>query len=252
MLRDRHKARRSRVVCLLIIASLAQHAIAQPAINYESVSRTVLTKVVGVPDGAYANGNFGTAKFWQPQGGTLIKGSNVMVMMDTGNQVIRKVDWGLQTVSHIAGNVTVLGNCLDQSCPANSFRDGIAGAATFTMPYSVQMHHQNRHAFVADTRSNAIRKVNLYTSNVLTIIRDVGYPTDIVSWDNKIAFCEGQGHSIWIYSAIDTPMLNQVSGAVWNTNNLALLSGANNPASGLYAEGSGGVGGKFVLKPQRG
>lgn len=172
----------------------------------------------------------------------LIQGSNVMIMADTENQLIRKVDWGTQTVSSIVGNATVQGNCLDESCPSNSFKDGISDSATFTMPYSVQMHKNQKYALVADTRSNAIRKINLYTSTVHTVLRDRGYPTDVVSWGNKVAFCDGQNHTIWVYSNVDDVLMAQASGT-WSLSNLAILSGGNSPTNGLYVEGTGGAGG---------
>lgn len=130
----------------------------------ESSARYAKTKVAASPDGGYLSADFSQALFWQPQGGMLVNGTNIMVMADTQNQAIRKVDWGERTVGHLAGNPGVQGDCLDQSCPANSFTDGVGLAATFTMPYAVQLHHQQRHAFVADTRSGAIRRVHLYTN----------------------------------------------------------------------------------------
>lgn len=126
---------------LFLILCTAPHLIhSQDSIIYDDTDRRVITKVPGVVGGNYVNGAFADSRFWQPQGGMLIAGSNVMVMADTENQVVRKVDWGSKTTSHIVGNATVTGNCLDGSCPANSFSDGTGTSVTLTMPYSVQMH----------------------------------------------------------------------------------------------------------------
>jgi sugar lactone lactonase YvrE len=225
------------VSCLLwLVLAQAQD------ITYDSMTRYVKTKVVGVPDGDHVNGAFSSARLWQPQGGMLIKDSNIMILADTENQVIRRVDWGAQTVNDIVGNATVQGNCLDESCPPNSFTDGTGVAATFTMPYGVQLHHEQKYALVADTRSNAIRKLNLYTNTILTVIRNVGYPTDVVSHGNSIWFCDGQNHSIWKYNNLNAGLMDQTSGE-WPTGDLQFLSGANHPQTGQYAEGVGGVGG---------
>lgn len=117
----------------------------QDTIIYDNTNRRVITEIPGVVGGNYVNGVFAQSRFWQPQGGMLIAGSNIMVMADTGNQVIRQVNWGTQTTSLIAGNATVMGNCLDNTCPANSFADGTGAAATFTMPYTVEMHTEMRY-----------------------------------------------------------------------------------------------------------
>lgn len=131
-----------RLILFLLALGYVQ---SQDTITYDDSNRRVITKVPGDLGGDYVNGAFAQSRFWQPQGGMLIAGSNVMVMADTGNQVIRKVDWGAKTTSLVIGNATVTGNCLDNTCPANSFSDGTGAAATLTMPYSVKMHHQMRY-----------------------------------------------------------------------------------------------------------
>lgn len=79
--------------------------------------------------------------------------------------------------------------------------------------------------------------MNLYTSTVLSVLRNVGHPTDVVSWGTNIAFCDGQNHSIWIYTGVDNTKMAQTSGT-WSTSTLSLLSGGNIPTQGLYVEGS--------------
>jgi DNA-binding beta-propeller fold protein YncE len=141
-----------------------------------------------------------SSDLWQPQGmsGIALAG-HIALVADTQNQVIRKIDFlsdGPST-SIIAGNLTVKGNCLDGSCPPNSFRDGVGAEATFTMPYSVRFDHTRKHALVADTRSSAIRQINLYTFQVTTLLRDVGFPTDIAVLPQGIFFfCDAMNHVI--------------------------------------------------------
>lgn len=134
-----------RLLLFLLLLLAPGYVESQDTIIYDNTNTRVITKVAGALGGDYVNGPFSQSRFWQPQGGMLIDGSNIMVVADTANQVIRQVDWGAQTTSLVVGNATITGNCLDNACPANSFKDGTGAAATFTMPYTVQMHHEMRY-----------------------------------------------------------------------------------------------------------
>lgn len=72
---------------------------------------------------------------------------------------------------------------------------------------------------------------------MLTVLRNVGFPTDVVSWGTNLAFCDGQNNSIWIYTGVDSTKMAQTTGT-WSTATLSLLSGGNTPTQGLYAEGA--------------
>lgn len=72
---------------------------------------------------------------------------------------------------------------------------------------------------------------------MLSVLRNIGSPTDVVSWGTNLAFCDGENHSIWIYTGVDSTKMAQTTGT-WATTTLSLLSGGNIPTQGLYAEGS--------------
>ena len=207
-----------------------------------ATSRVVQTGVVGVDlssntaptptGGSYVEGGFDVAKFFQPQAASLVKGTNVMLVADTKNQVIRKVDLGNKVVSHVAGLP------LEQGAD-----DGVGTLATFSMPYSVEMHAKQKYAFVADYNNLAIRTINTFTSEVKTVLAGgFGKPTDIVSWGQNMALCDGFNHTVWIYSGIDTGMLDQAASAdnQWprTQETFRLLSGTFAPEVGRYVEGN--------------
>lgn len=228
------------------LLSASTPASAQPSITYESQNRSVLTVVRGVPEGGYQEGPLNSSSFWQPQGASMVGWTNVMVVADTANQAIRVVNFGSRTTSLLAGTPTVTGNCLDETCPANSFRDGVGSSATLTMPYSVQLHEHRRYAMVADTRSNAIRKVDMYSYDVHTPLRGVGYPTDVVSMGDWMVFTEGGNHTVWIYRGATSGLMSFASGGpAWPQSGLSILSGGSGSAAspGQYAEGTGGASG---------
>lgn len=222
-----------KTVLILLSLVVVTHS---SSITYDSINRTTVTLVAGAPEGGYAEGPFDQALFWQPQGGSMIAGSGIAVVADTANQVIRGVDFASRRAFHIAGNPTVLGNCLDETCPLDSFVDGFGNASTLTMPYSVSLHPYQRHAFIADTRSRAIRKLDLHTGEVHTCMEGLGFPTDVVLWDDWLAFSDGLNHSIWVYRGVD--LGSGVGDPPW-AGGATLLSGANDwSAEGQYVEGS--------------
>ena len=77
----------------------------------------------------------------------------------TPAQAIRMVDFGSKRVSHVAGKPGILGKS-----------DGAGTNASFSMPYSIVIHARQKYAFVADYNNFAIRKINLFTSQVCPAI----------------------------------------------------------------------------------
>ncbi len=122
-----------------------------------------------------------------------------MLVADTKNQAIQIVDMGHSTITLLHG-------------------------FNLDMPYSVKLHHHSKWAFIADTKSNAIKKVNLYTKNTISIL-GIAYPTDMVSFDDKLVICDAKNHTLWIFSGIDYYKLNDEINP-WPTQNLQLLSGS--------------------------
>lgn len=168
--------------------------------------------------------------------------SNVMLVADTTNHVIRAVDFGKNTTMLVAGRPQIRGNLDTDPMTPDTYMDGAAlNESTFTVPYSVIPHHEDqRYALVADFGSHAIRVISLFSPRIVsTALRSVGNPTDLVTWGDSLAFCDGNNHSIWIYRNLSLSVLrNQEGSGEWPAANLQLLSGADSPLEGQYAEGA--------------
>lgn len=117
---------------------------------------TIVTTIAGSGPGS-ADGPASTASFNFPKGLALVPSQNFLYIADTGNNLIRKLDLAGQVVSTIAGGTTP------------GYVDGPLAAARFNQPYAIAVSVDGNRLYVADTRNNAIRLVNLQTGLVSTI-----------------------------------------------------------------------------------
>lgn len=71
---------------------------------------------------------------------------------------------------------------------------------------------------------------------VHTVLRNLGHPTDLVAWGDSLAFCDGLNNSVWAFTGITGADMQQDDSPWATAGRLTLLSGSNDPASGMYAE----------------
>ena len=145
----------------------------------------------------YANGAPGTARFFEP-GGLAFTSTGILVA-DSLNHSIRKLDLATYTASLLAGGGGNFGNV-----------DGVGTAARFNYPNGVAVHASGD-VYVADTRGNSIRRIS--PAGVVTRVaglasgdtyRDgaagvasLNYPFGVaVAPDRTLYFCENQLHTL--------------------------------------------------------
>jgi sugar lactone lactonase YvrE len=114
------------------------------ASRIRKISNGVVSTLAGSSDG-YADGSGSQAKFRGPQGLAIASDGSILVA-DTGNHCIRRVTTG-GVVSTYAG-----------ACGAQGEANGSLGSARFNYPEAIAVGPSGA-IYVADGRSNAIRKI---------------------------------------------------------------------------------------------
>ena len=108
--------------------------------------------------GVLTTGTSGCSYFKNP-GGIVIDSSNAyLYVSDTGNNRIRKVRISDGYTWFIAGSGTA------------GFADGAGSGAKFNRPYGLAIDSSGRYLYVADTNNHRIRKIDLSTNTVSTIL----------------------------------------------------------------------------------
>lgn len=124
----------------------------------------------GSTDGALAS-----AKFNGPND-IVIMNNGDMYISDEDNNTIRKISGGM--VSTVAGSASAMGDV-----------DGIGGAARFTYPRGLCIEDQNN-ILIADYNNGKIKRLNLTTKNVTTVVSGLVGPQDVVSVNGKLYITE--------------------------------------------------------------
>lgn len=124
----------------------------------------------GSTDGALAS-----AKFNGPND-IVIMNNGDMYVSDEDNNTIRKISGGM--VSTVAGSSSAMGDV-----------DGIGGAARFTYPRGLCIEDQNN-ILIADYNNGKIKRLNLTTKSVTTVVSGLIGPQDVVSVNGKIYITE--------------------------------------------------------------
>ncbi len=127
--------------------------------RYGTQDGRVITVAGAVDPTGWLDGAPGTSRMDQPgQVWASADGCRVYVV-DSGNDVIRRVDRGTREIVTIAGNPQESG-----------FIDGVGDAARFDFPYGIWVDMQERFAYVTDTGNDAVRRIELATGEVTTIL----------------------------------------------------------------------------------
>jgi DNA-binding beta-propeller fold protein YncE len=121
------------------------------------LATAVVDVIAGGERAGSANG-FGTnSEFYSPSGIDISGDGTFALIVDRGNQLIRRLELSTAEVTALAGN----------KIPGSA--NGIGIAAQFNNPYGACISPTQEFALVADTSNNMIRKFDLLTSEVTTI-----------------------------------------------------------------------------------
>lgn len=121
------------------------------------VSTVAGTGVAGFQDGASAN-----AKFYYPAGLALSSDGAFLYVADNGNSLIRKIDLATNNVTTIAG---------DGDFAHSDNANGLM--AKFNQPTDLLLQGDSV-LFISDTENHVLRKMNLQTSSVTTVVGIAG------------------------------------------------------------------------------
>lgn len=123
-----------------------------------------VTTVAGSPGvSGFVNGTGAAARFATPND-VAVDGSGRILVADAGNTAIRVVDPGTGAVTTLAGDKETI-----NGSPAPA-KDGLGAAARFSYPRALCIDKAAGVVYVADQDAHAIRRVNLSTGDVKTVV----------------------------------------------------------------------------------
>lgn len=147
-------------------------------LNAPSTRTIELVSGVAESAGDYKDGKLSEAKFNEPSGLALDYKGNLYVS-DTGNQLIRYIDFANNTVSTVAGNFTPHTNLYANG----GDKDGKALEAQFSAPKGISVTTEGG-LLIADSLNHTIRY--LKDGQVQTIGRNFNNPTDVIQMKESI------------------------------------------------------------------
>ncbi|GGA29051.1 stalk domain-containing protein [Paenibacillus physcomitrellae] len=200
-----------------------------------AASERYIEAVEGVPllAGDYADGALVEAKFNEPSGLALDAEGNLYVS-DTGNQLIRLIDFKTSEVSTVAGDVAAAQKLSQgqELFAAGGFADGAAHAARFQAPKGLAVTAEGG-VVIADSLNHAIRY--LHDGTVVTLAGSgqageqnginghnaLNEPSDVAVADNGDIYIADSGNNrIKMWSRYQLPELPQ-------NNEIKLVYGQN-------------------------
>jgi len=104
--------------------------------------------------GDYRDGEIAQALFNEPSGLALDEHGNLYIS-DTGNQVIRYIDFAKHTVSTVAGGLEAAK--LSAIYVTGGYVNGKSGSAKFNFPKGLVWSAKQQQLYIADSKNNAIR-----------------------------------------------------------------------------------------------
>ena len=126
------------------------------------IATGAVTTFAGSPGNAGSTDGTGVAARFALPYSVASDGTGNLVVCDSGNNTIRRIDVATDSVSTLAGSPGSLGST-----------DGTGVAARFNMPMGAASDGAG-HFFVADTANHTIRKVDVVTGAVTTLVGSAG------------------------------------------------------------------------------
>ena len=122
-----------------------------------SLPDATTTTFAGARSSGHEDGAAPRARFSAPEG--LVAEEGAVYVADSGNDTIRKI-------ALPSGEVTTLAGAVGQP----DFADGASGGARFNQPSAVALDSAARILYVADARNRRIRRIDLRTGQVTTLV----------------------------------------------------------------------------------
>lgn len=148
----------------------------------------VVSTIAGTGTAGYAEGPGLSAQFNAPRGICADPYEDKLYISDTGNNRIRVMDLVTNEVSLLAGD------------GSGSYAEGIGAAAKFFAPEGLDIDTTSKMLFIADTRNQRIRRINLNTMQSYLIAGSgtAGYtegvgPTAYFNWPEGVAHDQYDG-----------------------------------------------------------
>jgi len=120
------------------------------------------------------NGNGLGVRFNSPYGIAMLQTTGDMFVSDTNNFLIRLVSINGDATTFV-GNGTI------------GHDDGFGSAVTFGAPYQMVLDNNNKYMFIADRGMNIVRRLDVTTKYVVTVIGDLS-----ASWSSAISSNDAQ------------------------------------------------------------
>ncbi|MFA5524592.1 MAG: stalk domain-containing protein [Tissierellales bacterium] len=154
--------------------------------------------------GDYLDGNLHEAKFNEPSGLALDNKGNLYVS-DTGNQLIRYIDFGANTVTTVGGKLEQSMASLESNemYVKGGFADGSALEASFNFPKGLAVTKEGG-LLIADSGNHGLRY--LFNGNVTTLYNQLHNPTDVVVLeDDSILVADSSNNLIRKFTLYQLP-----------------------------------------------
>lgn len=148
--------------------------------------------------GGYVNGLVGVAEFNTPED-IEISDAGIFYICDNANNSIRQINNGLVTTLGGNGNFDA------------GYKDGNDTFARFDRPTGICLENSNS-LLVADRNNGMVRRINLTTKAVTTVVKDLNFPLDICVVGAKIVIAEATCLKIYDGSTTTVFAGNQSTG----------------------------------------
>jgi len=180
-------------------------------------------------EAGYQNGSLLSSKFNYPNDICLSSNGRVIIVTDTGNYRIRKIDLFTNSVTTIAGS----GN--------SGSNNGIGINTSFNLLTSIDMSPDQTYVLVCDNSNQGckIRKIIISTAVVSTIADNANFKSlSSISIDplgNYALITDGEGNNIYKLDLVTNNSLNIIEGTV------TLIAGAADNQAGTTNAPNGGA-----------
>jgi DNA-binding beta-propeller fold protein YncE len=201
------------------VADTGNHTIRR--IDMASGQVATLAGLAGLP----GSGNSPNARFNQPVGVALSPDGSLILVADTGNHTIRRVDVATCQVTTIAGLAGLPGSV-----------NGTGSAARFNQPTGIVISSDGSFALIGDSGNNTLRKLVIATGQVTTVASPLAV--------TRIGVAQSSGRRMIVPSNTDGCSVLVADNTDHTIRQVRLSTGAVSPVAGSpgLAGASNGVG----------